>query len=76
MPASYRPNPRFFRPLFSTKICVKVNRRIGNYFLVMMKNRALPWLPNKSSFAKSLFQLKDEPEGEGIRQLRKAPFGF
>jgi hypothetical protein len=22
----------------------------------------------------SLFQLKDEPEGEGDRQLRKAPF--
>jgi hypothetical protein len=24
----------------------------------------------------SLFQLKDEPEREGIRQLRKAPFYF
>jgi hypothetical protein len=27
-------------------------------------------------FPHSLFQSKDEPEGEGIRQLRKAPFWF
>jgi hypothetical protein len=27
-------------------------------------------------FSLSLFQLKDEPEGDGNRQLRKAPFGF
>jgi hypothetical protein len=27
-------------------------------------------------FTLSLFQLKDEPEGKGKRQLRKAPFLF
>jgi hypothetical protein len=30
----------------------------------------------KNLFPLSLFQLKDEPEREGIRQLRKAPFYF
>ena len=30
----------------------------------------------KTCYPLSLFQLKDEPEGEGIRQLRKAPFWF
>jgi hypothetical protein len=38
-------------------------------------NRAPPWLP-KLFFLLSLFQLKDEPEGKGKRQLRKAPFCF
>jgi hypothetical protein len=30
----------------------------------------------KNLYLLSLFQLKDEPEREGIRQLRKAPFYF
>jgi hypothetical protein len=39
------------------------------------KNRALPGY-QINLLPLSLFQLKDEPEGEGIRQLRKAPFWF